>query len=238
MRPQQHRTDNTAIGARAGPALLRSGWVRAGVILLTGVGLALLLSLDAVHAWLQDVLVATGPWIQAHPVIGPLGFVLLAALSAMLAFVSSTALVPLAVFNWGRWATMLLLWLGWMLGGVCAYAIGRWLGAPLLRARRRTSRLAAWQQRVSTATGFPEMLLLQLVLPSELPGYLSGLLRIRFGIYFPALALAELPYAVGTVLIGEGIVRGQGFAVIALTALAAVAALLAAWLLQRKLRGR
>lgn len=46
------------------------------------------------------------------------------------------------------------------------------------------------------------MLLFQLALPSEVPGYLLGLARYDMRKYLAALVLAELPYAVATVYIG------------------------------------
>ena len=45
-------------------------------------------------------------------------FVLLAAISAVLAFFSSALLLPVAVFTWGSKVTFVLLWLGWLLGGI------------------------------------------------------------------------------------------------------------------------
>jgi uncharacterized membrane protein YdjX (TVP38/TMEM64 family) len=224
-------------GGHAASALVRFGWARALLVILASLALAVALSVESVRGLLHQALLATGPWMQAHPVAGPLGFVVLSALSALLAFVSSAVLVPVAVFHWGRVATGLLLWSGWLLGGGCAYAIGRWLGAPLLRAARPAGRWQPWLRQLASAVGFSELLLLQLALPSELPGYLCGLLRVRLRHYLPALALAELPYAVGTVLLGEGVVRGKGAWVVVAAAASVIAGLLAAWLLRRKLRG-
>lgn len=54
---------------------------------------------------------------------------------------------------------------------------------------------------------FGSVLLFQLALPSEIPGYLLGLARYPLPRYLAALMLAELPYAVGTVLLGIGFVN-------------------------------
>ena len=58
---------------------------------------------------------------------------MLAALSAMLAFFSSVVVVPVASHQWGPVATVALLWMGWLLGGTMAYAIGRFLGSRVVR---------------------------------------------------------------------------------------------------------
>ena len=91
-------------------------------------------------------------------------------------------------------------------------------------------------RRLIDGVMFPLVLLLQFALPSEVPGYLCGLLGVRFPVYLSALAIAELPYAVGTVLAGEGVVRREGWWLVALGVLAVAFSLYAAWLLRRKLR--
>ncbi|WP_233613457.1 MULTISPECIES: hypothetical protein [Corallococcus] len=69
-------------------------------------------------------------------------FVLLSSLSAMLAFFSSALLLPVALQAWGKAVCALLLWLGWMLGGACAYGIARAWGRPVIRRLTSASLLA------------------------------------------------------------------------------------------------
>ena len=215
----------------------RSGarWRRAIALLVIIAAAAAVLSLDAVHAPLLRLLNAGEPVIATHPRIGAVVFVLLAAVSAMLAFFSSSVLVPVAVVAWDRWLTIALLWVGWMLGGICAYGIGRALGRPLVHTIGSARLLGFYQRRVSTGIRFPTVLLLQFALPSELPGYLLGMLRVRFRVYLAALALVELPYAIGVVLLGESIVRQRAGWLLVLGAAGIGAALFAAWLLHRNI---
>ena len=210
-------------------------WRRAFALLLVFVLLAALLSSDTLYSQMQRLLAAAGPMISAHPVWGAVVFVLASALSAMLAFFSSAVLVPVAVAGWGQAITVALLWLGWFIGGLNAYGIGRTLGRPLLNTIGSAKVAAFYQQRLSANIGLPLVLLLQLALPSEIPGYLCGLLRVRLRTYVIALALAELPYAVGTVWVGESILRREGGWLIGLGVLAAVASTYALHLLHRKL---
>lgn len=208
---------------------------RALVLLALTAVAALALSLDVVHAPLLRLLTAAEPVISAHPRLGAVVFVLLSALSAMLAFFSSAVLVPVAVLTWDRWVTIGLLWLGWMLGGVCAYGLGRFFGRPLVHTVGSERLIAFYQRRVSAGMSFPAVLLLQLALPSEIPGYLVGLMHVRFRTYLAALALAEVPYAIGTVLLGESIVQQRGGWLLVLGAAGVAVMLLAAWLLHRRL---
>ena len=110
------------------------GWGRAIVVALICVSVALLLSVDPVYDGLHRALSAAEPLITEHPFLGAIVFVLLAAISAVLAFFSSALLLPAAVYTWGNTVTFGLLWLGWLLGGVGTYALGRGLRGPVARA--------------------------------------------------------------------------------------------------------
>jgi uncharacterized membrane protein YdjX (TVP38/TMEM64 family) len=55
-----------------------------------------------------------------------------------------------------------------------------------------------------------------MALPSEVPGYLVGLLRYPFARYLLALGLAELPFALGAVLLGESFIQGDVLRLVAL----------------------
>ena len=209
---------------------------RALVLLLVFAGVAGLLTIEPLHDALLQLLAASEPIIAAHPVVGMLLFVLLSALSAMVAFFSSALLVPVAVYSWGQPATMLLLWVGWLLGGLCAYAIGFGLGRPLLKTMGATRLLDFYRDRLPGQVPFALVLLLQLALPSEIPGYLFGLLRVRVRTYLAALALAELPFVVGTVLVGDSVVEQRGGMLLLLGAVGAGISLYALLLLRRRLR--
>jgi uncharacterized membrane protein YdjX (TVP38/TMEM64 family) len=81
------------------------------------------------------------------------------------------------------------------------------LRRPQGAAPRTSSQFDFYLQRAPGEFTFVLVLLLCLALPSEIPGYLCGYLGVRFRTYFAALALAELPYAVGAVLLGDGVVN-------------------------------
>jgi uncharacterized membrane protein YdjX (TVP38/TMEM64 family) len=196
---------------------------------------ALLLSVDAVYESLQRALAAAEPLIAGHPYVGAIVFVLLAAISAILAFFSSALLLPAAVFAWGAAVTFGLLWLGWLLGGICTYALGLAMRRPRRKESRTSSKFDFYLQRVPGEVTFALVLLLYLALPSEIPGYLCGYLGVRFRSYFAALALAELPYAVGAVLLGEGVVNRQISWLVAFGLIGAALSLYALRVLHRRL---
>jgi uncharacterized membrane protein YdjX (TVP38/TMEM64 family) len=207
-----------------------SPWRRVALIVGVVLVLALIASTDMLHAPLQRLTDATAPLMRAHPVAGAAAFVLWSALSAMLAFFSSAVLVPVAVQVWGATGTTLLLWLGWTLGGVGAYTVARVAGRPLVRRLLKANVLARYEHRVSTQAPIGLVILLQLGLPSEIPGYLLGLVRYAPWRYVLALVIAELPWAVLTVLLGTTLMERRATVLLAVGAVAAAlggAALLA-----------
>ncbi len=164
---------------------------------------------DTLHDKTQAVILWAESIISQAPLLGMVVFVVLAMLSAMVAFFSSALLVPVAIYAWGKAVCLALLWLGWCLGGIIAFYIGRWLGRSAVSIIIGEQTLADWQNLVSERTRFIHILLLQAVVPSEIPGYLLGILRYRFPLYLTALGLTEIPYAVATVYLGESFLRRE-----------------------------
>jgi uncharacterized membrane protein YdjX (TVP38/TMEM64 family) len=219
----------------AAPISHARSWGRAVAVALICVSLALLLSVDEAYDSLQRTLSAAEPLIAGHPYLGAVAFVLLAAISAVLAFFSSALLLPAAVYAWGTAVTLVLLWLGWLLGGIGTYALGRVLHRPRLTAQEAPGQFDFYRQRVPGEVSFALVLLLYLALPSEIPGYLCGYLGVRLRTYVAALALAELPYAVGAVLLADGAVNRHIGWMVSLGLIGAALSLYALRVLHRRL---
>lgn len=184
---------------------------------------------DTMHDKIQEIIVWIEGIISEAPFLGMLVFVLLAMLSAMVAFFSSALLAPVAIVAWGEAACLALLWLGWCLGGVLSFCIGRFLGRSAVARIIGEEKIAAWRNTVSERTKFVHILFFQAVVPSEIPGYLLGILRYRFLVYLAALGITEIPYALATVYLGESFLEGHS-AIIILVGVGVL--VLAAFLLQ------
>lgn len=215
-----------------GPLL--AGWGRVLVLLVLLGGLVLLASSEPFQALLSWMLAEAGPVIESHPFWGVALFVLLSALSAMLAFFSSAVLLPVAIHTWGEAPCVLMLWVGWILGGASAYGIARCWGRPVVRRLASSELLERYEARISRRSSFGLVLLFQLAVPSEIPGYVLGLARYGLRRYLLVLALAELPYAVGTVYVGSSLLARRSFVLLGLGVLGI---LFSAWAL-RTLRRR
>ncbi len=207
------------------------------ISILIAVVTVLVLS-DGVHQVLVGILRTAQDLAVAYPWAAAGLVVLLAALGAILAFVSSWVVLPFAVFTWGPVQALVLLWLGWLLGGVTCYALGRFIGRPAVGWLAAPEVLAQYEQRVSHRSTFGLILLLQLGLPSELPGYLLGLVRYPFMWYIAALGVAELIHGVPAVLLGAGVLERRPAFVAVVVAAMAVLTLSAAYGLRRRLLPR
>jgi uncharacterized membrane protein YdjX (TVP38/TMEM64 family) len=211
---------------------------RAAILLTLCVVLAGIASSSALHEALLDVLAATRDIIARHAVAGALTFIVLAAVSAMFTFVSIAVIVPAAVFAWGAPASVGLLWLGWILGGVTTYSIGRFLGRPAVRWLTASETLRRLESRIPADAPVWLVMLLQLALPSEIPGYVLGLVRYSFASYVLALGLAELPYTIATVYLGASFVAGQSGLILTTGAFVAAFSLVTFYMLRRVLNKR
>jgi uncharacterized membrane protein YdjX (TVP38/TMEM64 family) len=198
---------------------------RIGVAALLLIVVALLLLSEGMHDLLVRMLAEADQAAAAHPLWAMLLVVAFSALAAMLAFVSSWIVVPFAVYTWGTAEALLLLWTGWLIGGAGTYAIGRFLGRPAARWLVSAPVLARYEERISHRTPFGIVLLAQFALPSELPGYVLGVVRYPFARYLGALGIVELTYGIATIYLGTGIVQRRAVPVIAgLAALAVITA--------------
>lgn len=189
------------------------------VVVLVGL---ILLSESAHHAVLGGLHQAE-QIAAVQPLIAMALIVVFSALAAMLAFVSSWVLVPFAVFTWGPIVALALLWSGWLLGGAASYAIGRFLGRPAVRWLLPADAVARYEERFAGHMPFHVVLLVQLSLPSEIPGYLLGVVRYSFVRYLAALGIVELAYGLVTIYLGQGFLERRVVPVLAgLTILALV----------------
>lgn len=155
------------------------------------------------HRAVLSVVAAAEPVIRQHALAGALVFVLLSALSAVVFFFSTAVITPVAVEAFGPVTTLCLLWLGWILGGIAAFAIGRRFGHRVVSWFVDPVRLRDYEHRAARLVSFRHVLLFQLAVPSEIPGYVLGLARCRFRTFVLAMALGELPFAAGAVWLGE-----------------------------------
>ena len=183
--------------------LIRQHRRRLALLLLMVVLATAVAATDPLHRAILSVIAAIEPVIQQHAFAGAIIFVLFSALSAVVFFFSTALITPVAVDAFGPLAALCLLWLGWILGGMTTYAIGRRFGPRVVSWFIDPVRLRGYERRAARIVSFRHMLLFQLAVPSEIPGYVLGLAGCRFRTFVLAMSLGELPFAVGAVYLGE-----------------------------------
>ena len=211
--------------------------IRAIILVVMVAGLLILALSPPVHRAVLQLFEAANAIIEGHPVLGAALFVALSAFAAMLAFFSSAVLVPPAVYAWGPVVCAMLLWAGWMLGGLASYGLAYHFGRPVLRWLAPGKSIAQYQQRIREEASFGFILLFQLALPSEIPGLVLGLAHFPLKRYLLALAVAELPYAIGSTLLGASFVSRRFGLLLSLGALAIIMAIVLGRAFRRRMGG-
>lgn len=175
-------------------------------------------------------------FIAENPKLGIVLFLFLAAVSAAFAFFSSAILIPVAIHVWGDRTTFALLWMGWFLGGMACYAMGRFLGRNVVEWVVPAERVARYEGAARREASFGHALAFQLAVPSEIPGYILGLLRYPFRRFIGVLAIAEIPFAGGAVYLGSTFVRGEMGTLLLIGAAAVALSATGVWLFERRTR--
>ena len=165
---------------------------------------------DALHQAFVDVLTIAERLMRAYPRAGMLAFVGLASLSAMLSFFSSSALVPVGVYVWGAQQTMLMLWVGGVLGGTAGYWMARTLGRRIVKRLVPEAPFRRYETFFRTRAQWRTVLLFRLALQSELPSSVLGVLRYPFRRYLPMMLLGEIPFVFFAVYLGETLLERNG----------------------------
>ena len=150
-----------------------------------------------------------------NPLLSALSFVALAGLSVLIGPFSSVPLVPFALEAWGIVWTMLLIFIGWMIGDCVSYAIGRYAGKPTVSFFVGRERLERWISALAPRMKFSLLLLFRLAMPAE-TGYLFGLLAYDFWNYLLIVIIAETPLVGIIVFAGDAFLVSDWFAFSAL----------------------
>ncbi len=137
--------------------------------------------------------------VAVRPILSMVAFIILTVLSVMFFFFSSVLLVPFAVSVWGSFITTFLLLVGWILGAIISYILGRYAGYPILKYFIPLRKLDYYRDLFSKNSSLLLIFLVRFTVPSEIPGFALGIFRLHFLKYLLITVLAEIPYAFVTV---------------------------------------
>jgi uncharacterized membrane protein YdjX (TVP38/TMEM64 family) len=113
--------------------------------------------------------------VAGHAVVGMLIYIGLAALTTVVAPLSSAPLIPLAGSVWGPIATAIASIIGWLLGSVIAFMLARKYGKSIVERLAPNADLDAWQKRIPERNLFWTIVLLRMAVPVDALSYALGL---------------------------------------------------------------
>jgi uncharacterized UPF0160 family protein/uncharacterized membrane protein YdjX (TVP38/TMEM64 family) len=119
------------------------------------------------------------------------------ALSNIIAPISSLPLVPIAAAVFGPLTTVFLSIIGWTIGAIGAYLIGRYAGREILRRWFSLEKIERFERHLPRRAEFWSLVLLRMVLPVDVLSYAMGMCTtMRFVPYTIATIIGITPFAV------------------------------------------
>ncbi len=168
--------------------------------------LAIVTVIFGTSSWLQSGFSYTADtvndYIAVHEVTGVVAFISFSALSAILSPFTSIPTVPFAVFTWGKALTFLFLLVGWLVGGIVSYTVGRYGLYIIFRRLLPIGKIESYREKLSEHSEFILVVLFRLALPAEVTGLVLGSLRYDFLKYLAATVISEIPFAAVAVYAG------------------------------------
>lgn len=137
-------------------------------------------------------------------IAGMLLFVLIIALSIILAPVSSIPLFPLGSGLWGWEVTGMLGTIGWTLGAVAAFMLARRFGVSIVRKVLPIKKIYRFEKRIPDENLFWTIVFLRMVTPIDGVSYLIGLFsNISLKSYTLATVIGLVPFTFITAYLGS-----------------------------------
>ncbi len=134
--------------------------------------------------------------LHGHGMWGPVLYVLLSALSVILAPLNTLFLLPIAGMLWGPCVAAILSILGWTLGSVGAYAIAQRYGKPLVGRFVDLTKVERMTQAIPSQHIFWWVVAMRMVVSVDVLSYVLGLtLPMRYGTYMLATLIGVTPFA-------------------------------------------
>ncbi|MDT8297850.1 MAG: VTT domain-containing protein [Spirochaetaceae bacterium] len=160
--------------------------------------------------YIAPLIAVTGSLIARQGPLAIIVYIAISALGVVLLPLSSIPLLPIAAAAWGVVLGGLLSILGWWIGAMVAFLIGRHLGRPVICRFISEEKLAHWETKIPKHAGFFAVVLMRLVLPVEIPSYLLGLTKaVGLKTYAVASLLGMSPFAFVLLAMGGAVAEGD-----------------------------
>jgi len=117
-------------------------------------------------------------FVEGGGVFGMVAYVIIAVIATVAAPVSAGPLIPIAANAWGVAITAALSILGWTIGSLVAFAIGRRYGLPLAQKFFSVRNLENMHKHIPQERIFWSVVLLRIMIPVDLLSYALGIFGV------------------------------------------------------------
>jgi uncharacterized membrane protein YdjX (TVP38/TMEM64 family) len=176
---------------------------------------------------IQDIELLT--FVQEHRVQGAVLFSLIMFSTTVVAPLTALPLVPLIAPLLGPFTTGLACFVGWFLGALCAFVIGRSFGRPVVAHFVSLESFAQYEKHIQPEMAFVAIVALRMLLPVDVLSYLLGVLsRVSLGLYAGATALGIVWFSFSFAYFGEALFE-RNYVLLTGIGVASVLILYGAW---------
>ncbi len=117
-------------------------------------------------------------FVEKGGVFGMVAYVVIAVIATVAAPISAGPLIPIAANVWGVAVTAALSILGWTIGSLVAFAIGRRYGLPLAQKFFSVRNLENMHKHIPQERIFWSVVLLRIMIPVDLLSYALGIFGV------------------------------------------------------------
>jgi uncharacterized membrane protein YdjX (TVP38/TMEM64 family) len=157
-------------------------------IVYVSISVLIIVVVVGVYLYGTDAVVGIG---AEHRIVGAVVFSLTIFSTTVVAPLSSLPLVPVLAPILGPFTTGLACFVGWTLGAVVAFLIGRYGGRPLLERRWNLDAYRHYEKLLSTEMSFVLIVALRMVIPVDVLSYALGV-----------MSTVSLPVYTGATMVG------------------------------------
>ena len=117
-------------------------------------------------------------FVERGGVFGMVAYAVIAVIATVAAPISAGPLIPIAANAWGVAITAALSILGWTIGSLIAFAIGRRYGLPLAQKFFSVRNLESIHKHIPQERIFWSVVLLRIMIPVDLLSYALGIFGV------------------------------------------------------------
>jgi uncharacterized membrane protein YdjX (TVP38/TMEM64 family) len=174
--------------------------------------------------------------VQENRVLGAvlLGFIMF--MTTVIAPLTSLPLVPLVAPFLGPFTTGVACFVGWTLGAVVAFLVGRYYGQPFMAKFIDMKTINKYETYIPPDTGFMLIVLLRMIIPVDVLSYALGIFSTTVSLYRYTLAsmVGILWFSFAFAYFGDAL-KKHNYVLLAGISVASVVILLFSWHYARRL---